>query len=38
MTTADRTYTQALADRSLELEDDHHTAAEYLAVPRQALR
>jgi len=30
MTTADRTYAQALADRLLELEEDHRTAAEYL--------
>ena len=30
MTIADRTYAQALADRRLELEEDHRTAAEYL--------
>jgi len=28
MTTADRTYAQALADRRLELEEDHRTAAD----------
>lgn len=30
MTTTDRTYAQALADRRLALEEDHRTAAEYL--------
>jgi len=38
MTTADRTYAQALADRRLELEEDHRTAAEYRDELRDELR
>ncbi len=38
MTPADRTYAQALADRQLELEEDHRTAAEYLNELRDELR
>ncbi len=38
MTTADRTYAQALAERLLELEEDHRTAAEYLDELRDELR
>jgi len=38
MITADRTYAQALADRRLELEEDHRTAAEYLDELRGELR
>ncbi len=38
MTTADRTYAQALADRRLELEEDHRTAAEYLDELKVARR
>ena len=37
MTTTDRTYAQALADRRLELEEDHRTAAEYLDELRDEL-
>ena len=38
MTTTDRTDAQALADRRLELEEDHRTAAEYLDELRDELR
>lgn len=37
MTTADRTYAQVLADRRLELEEDHRTAAAYLDELRDEL-
>ena len=38
MRTTDRTYAQALADRRLELEDDHRTAAAYLDELRDELK
>ena len=38
MTTTDRTYAQALADRRLALEEDHRTAAAYLDELHDELR